>query len=250
MATSKATSKGIQLRANDQIVISIYNNICNEFIKYRKLELNDPFMERKTLSEEIFKKGYIIIKTSMKNNNSKTEWLKNVYIVFYHFLTSEMLKAADIKKIIQITNNMNGSSNPYDIILITQNSISTHIHNFIKEHQNKEKIIDAGRQNKLSCLFEHDEINCNCNRNNIYSYTYSNFIITVPKHILVPKYRVLTKEEREKVVNELFTKKSKLPKIKRIDPCVVWSHAIAGDVIEFERNDEVTGSSIYYRLVV
>ena len=32
--------KGLQIRANDQIVISIYKNICEEFINYRKLITN------------------------------------------------------------------------------------------------------------------------------------------------------------------------------------------------------------------
>ncbi len=237
-------SKGIQIRANDQTVISIYNNICKEFINYRKLILKDAVLENKTLSEETFKKGYIIIQCEI---DSEKNIKKNVFMILYHFITSDNLKAMDIKKMIQITNGLNKSEEPYDIIIITQNSVSTHITNFVKEHHSKEK----NKKVEIDkCLFEHEESNCNCQRNNIYLYTYSNFIITIPKHILVPGYRLLNKEERINVVSGLITKKSKLPKIKKADPCVIWSNATTGDILEFIRNDEVTGKSVYYRLVV
>jgi len=237
-------SKGIQIRANDQTVISIYNNICKEFIQYRKLVLKDTILDNKTLSEETFKKGYIIINCEIDTN---TDLTKNVFIILYHFISSDNLKAMDIKKMIQLTNGLNKSKESYDMIIITQNNVSTHITNFVKEHHAKEKnkTIDISK-----CLFEHDENNCNCQRNNIFLYTYSNFIITIPKHILVPEYRILNREERINVISSLITKKSKLPKIKKADPCVIWSNATTGDILEFIRNDEVTGKSIYYRLVV
>lgn len=57
-----APLKGLQIRANDQIVISIYKNICEEFIKYRKLNLDDPIMDNKTFSEEVFKKVMCVLK--------------------------------------------------------------------------------------------------------------------------------------------------------------------------------------------
>lgn len=246
-----AANKGIQIRANDQIVISIYKNICEEFVNYRGLVISDPIMDNKTLSEEIFKKGYVIIKckiNSDKYEDNKEQ--KNLYIVLYHFLTSDNLKAVDIKKVIQLTQNIENKSkkwSSHDIILITQNTVSTHISNFIREHQSKEKLQSAGK-----CLFDHGEKYCNCGRNNIFAYTYANFIITIPKHVLVPEYKVLSVDEKTNVLRQLYISNtgSKLPKIKKSDPCVIWSRAVPGDVIEFIRNDEVTGKSIYYRLVI
>lgn len=246
-----AANKGIQIRANDQIVISIYKNICEEFVNYRGLLVDDPIMDNKTLSEEIFKKGHVVIKCKINSDKyeSKKEQ-KSVYIVLYHFLTSDNLKAVDIKKVIQNTQSVENKAkkwNSYDIILITQNIVSTHISNFIREHQSKEKIQTGGK-----CLFDHGDKYCNCGRNNIFAYTYSNFIITIPKHILVPEYRVLSLDEKNSVLSQLYISSTggKLPKIKKSDPCVIWSRATPGDVIEFTRNDEVTGKSIYYRLVV
>ncbi len=244
-------NKGIQLRANDQIVISVYRNICEEFINFRGLLIDDVVMDNKTLSEEIFKKGFIIIKCKLNSSKYDNKEQKNVYIVLYHFITSENLKAADVKKTIQTTYNIENKDkkwNSYDIILITQNTVSTHISNFIREHQSKERL----QSNSGKCLFDHAEKQCNCNRNNLFAYTYSNFIITIPKHVLVPEYRILSSDEKDKTLRQLFINKSgnKLPKIKKSDPCVIWSRGIAGDVVEFIRDDEVTGKSVYYRMIV
>jgi len=240
-----APVKSINITANDQIVISVYKNICYEFTKYRNLSLENPIMEDSTFSEEVFNKGHVVIKcnfTSIKENNGKN---KNTYIILYHFIMSDQLKAADIKKMINKLKSQEGD-NSFDIIFITQNSVSTHLGNYIKEYL----ISSNSDREKISCMFEHDETYCNCHKNNIYTYTYYNFIITVPKHILVPDYKVLSKEESNEVIRQLYTKKSMLPKIKRNDPCVIWSSGNIGDIIQFTRNDEVTGKSIYYRVIV
>lgn len=239
--TSKA--KPIQISATDQTVISIYKNICENFVSHRKLEIISPIIEDKLLSQEIFTKGYIIIKC--KKITIHKEIQKFTYIVLYHFITSEILKALDVKKIISKV-NQEANGKPLDIILITQNTTSTHVANFIKEQnmnaENNEYIKE--------CLYEHDEKYCNCRKNNIYSFTYSNFIIDITKHILVPSYNILTKSQENKLLNDLNIKKGKLPKIKKSDPMVIWSNGNAGDIMKFIRKEEVTGESIYYRVIV
>jgi DNA-directed RNA polymerase subunit H (RpoH/RPB5) len=199
------------MRANDQIVGNVYKNITEEFIKYRKLTVVD-MLPYEVVSHELFTNGYTIINCLHSSENSDSE-SKQVKIVLYHFNTSEGLKAADVKKLVS-------KFNPSDeIILVTQNPVSTHVVNYIKT---------VG----------------------IVAYTYSNFIIVVPDHILVPKYRVLNTAESIELIENLYIKKSTLPKVKRSDATVIWSHAKPGDIIEYTRNDEVAGVSIYYRLVV
>lgn len=201
-----AAPKGLTIRANDQIVTNVYHNIVNEFVNYRGLQVtSDP---PENFAQEIFSKGHIIIETSDGD--------KKVYIVLYHFIVSESLKAVDVKKLVAKL-----SKSADEIILVTQNQVITHIANYIREAEVP-----------------------------IYAYTYCNFILVVPKHILVPKYKVLSKDEQDYIINKLNTKKSMLPKIKKTDPCVVWSTAKTGDIIEFTRADDVTGLSMYYRVVV
>lgn len=198
--------KGLTIRANDQIVANVYDNIIEEFLSYRGLTMVSEKLA--DFGQEIFSKGKVIIQTADKEG-------KKVYIVLYHFIVSENLKAADVKKLVS---KLDPES---ELILITQNQVSTHIMNFIKESPIQ-----------------------------IHAYTYCNFIICVPKHQLVPEYVVLTQEEQEEVISTLRTKKYMLPKIKKSDPCVVWSTGKQGDIIKFTRNDEVVGKSVYYRVIV
>jgi DNA-directed RNA polymerase subunit H (RpoH/RPB5) len=202
--------KGLAIRANDRIVASVYENITKEFVNYRGLTLIDNNIS--DFSQEIFSKGFIVLDTFNTNG-------MKVYIVLYHFIMSETLKAVDIKKLVAKFQKSNKEN--FEVILVTQNQISTHISNYIKEAPIT-----------------------------VHSYTYCNFILVVPKHILVPEYKVLTQDEQDELVNVLNTKKSMFPKIKKTDPCVVWSIAKSGDIIKFTRSDDVAGQSIYYRLVV
>jgi DNA-directed RNA polymerase subunit H len=241
------TSKGIHIRANDQTVISIYKNICQSFVNHRKLDIVSPIIEDKLFSQEIFTKGYIIIKCKKKdfNLNAQSKNLeKFTYIILYHFITSETLKAIDIKKIINKI-NVESKKKATDIIIVTQNALSTHAGNFLKDYSNQ-----SDYNNIEECLYEHDDKYCNCRKNNIFTFTYSNFIIDITKHILVPEYTVLTKSQENKLLNDINIQKSNLPKIKKTDPMVVWSNGNAGDIMKFIRKEEVTGNSIYYRVIV
>lgn len=204
-----AALKGLSIRANDQIVANVYRNITEEFVKYRGLEIEHQHID--DFSQEIFSKGSVII-NAMSNSGKKT------FIILYHFITSDNLKAVDVKKLVA---KLSKENDDYEIILVTQNQVSTHISNYIKEAP----VV-------------------------IHSYTYCNFILVVPQHILVPEYKVLSTEEQEHIVAKLNTKKNMLPKIKKTDPCVVWSTAKVGDVIQFIRPDDVVGRCVYYRVVV
>ena len=73
--------------------------------------------------------------------------------------------------------------------------------------------------------------------------------IDIFKHILVPKHRILSEEEKEALLRKYNVTLDKLPKILATDPVVVKLGAKIGDVIEIERNFE-NFKSKYYRVVV
>lgn len=73
-------------------------------------------------------------------------------------------------------------------------------------------------------------------------------------HFLVPKVRVLSKEEKEEVLKRFLIDESLLPKIFEDDPLVValkekGNKIVPGDVLEFIREDP-TGTYPYYRVVI
>ena len=105
--------------------------------------------------------------------------------------------------------------------------------------------------NKLSTHVS-KQINLLSNENKmIHSYVYDIFKIEIPKHSLCSPHSILSKEESDNLLNnELKIKKKNLAKIKINDPQIIWIGGKMGDIIKIERNSEITGKSIYYRVVI
>ncbi|MFH1237335.1 MAG: DNA-directed RNA polymerase subunit H [Candidatus Aenigmatarchaeota archaeon] len=74
--------------------------------------------------------------------------------------------------------------------------------------------------------------------------------INILEHVLVPKFRVLSDEEKARLLEKLKSTKEKFPKILQVDPIVTKIEAKKGDILEIKRKSEVAGEYVYYRLVV
>ena len=74
--------------------------------------------------------------------------------------------------------------------------------------------------------------------------------INVMEHYLVPKHRVLSREEAEKVLKKYGVTPFQLPYILVSDPVVKALNAKPGDIIEIVRESPTAGKAVYYRLVV
>ena len=214
----------------------IYNNLYTYF-NYKKLipldeKINDDDFIKHIYNNEYFTITTVTneynsddikeIKDNLDNINYKNEKnYKLTYILLFHYNTELYSKTQDLKKII---NTFKKNPFKYDIMLITKNEISTHVKNYIDSIKTKLSIIN---------------------------YTYKLFTIIIPKHILSNKHEILSKEEEEKILNNvLFCKKSNLPKIKLSDPQIIWSSGKIGDIVCITRYDDISGLSLYYRVIV
>lgn len=74
--------------------------------------------------------------------------------------------------------------------------------------------------------------------------------IEIIKHELVPKHEILSKKEKEEVLELYQTKEKRLPKILFTDPVIEMIGAKPGDVLKILRKSHTSGESVYYRLVV
>lgn len=228
------------------VLTKVYNNIF-EFLEYRGLkEVDDKRMDNTEFIKSINNNDYIIIDTV-------DPYGKHVFIVLFHHSTQTTFKTQDFKKLITVISSLNREKTNgdkahinYDVITITQAPLSTHVNNFISQINQAE----TTSKSTQVCPYGHGAKFCVCFKNNIYPYTYANFIIQIPKHVLVPEYKVLSQEEEAVVLYDLRTPKSWLPKIKMTDPMVVWSTAVRGSIIQITRCDDVAGESLYYRIVV
>ncbi len=238
----------------------VYNNIFN-FMPYRELIPIEQKMSDDEFNNYIHNNEYIIIPTvksrTLNNSNSVDDEIlqirnnmnnkdydnkyKLVFIVLFSQTSKIQLKTQDFKKVyLSIKYNQFN----YDIIFVSTKQLNSHINNFINSLDTNTQLFDH------ECLYKHDLKFCNCNKKNIYTYEYINFGLIIPNHIAVPKYRILPKDEEIELLEQIRTKKSNLPKIKRNDPMVIWSHGIIGNVVEIERNDLVSSVSMYYRVII
>ena len=73
--------------------------------------------------------------------------------------------------------------------------------------------------------------------------------VDVSKHELVPKHEIISAKEKEELIKKYGSLKN-FPRIYSTDPQVKLLNAKPGDVIKITRHNDVTGESIYYRVVV
>lgn len=74
--------------------------------------------------------------------------------------------------------------------------------------------------------------------------------IDVFSNRLSPQYRIMLKEEVDRLLSEYNIVVKDLPKIKLTDPATKLLDAKEGDVLEIKRDSKTAGQYSYYRLVV
>lgn len=220
----------------NQVLSVIYNNLYTYF-DYKEIIPLENKIEDTEFIKHIYNNEYYVIKTYSKHysdddvniiktniNNmlyKNTKELYLTYVVLFHYNSELYTKSQDFKKIL---NNLKKSPFKLNIIFITKIPLTTHVKNYINSIKNQLNIIN---------------------------YTYNLFTIIIPKHILSNKHIILSKEEEEHLLNDvLFTTKHNIPKIKITDPQIIWSPGKVGDIVAIERLDDITGQSLYYRVII
>lgn len=74
-------------------------------------------------------------------------------------------------------------------------------------------------------------------------------MFNITHHELVPKHVVLTEDESKKVIDDFDATKSQLPKLLPTDPVAKYYGMKTGTICKIVRNSQMTGESIYYRIV-
>ncbi|MCX6770187.1 MAG: DNA-directed RNA polymerase subunit H [Candidatus Micrarchaeota archaeon] len=69
---------------------------------------------------------------------------------------------------------------------------------------------------------------------------------SISSHELIPKHKLLSKDDSEKMLAHYHASKMQIPKIKAKDPALAELGAKTGQIVEITRLD----GSLYYRLVV
>ena len=75
------------------------------------------------------------------------------------------------------------------------------------------------------------------------------FAMELLKHKSLPKHRLLSSSELDKVLEQQLLRISDLPIINIQDPPVVWIGGRVGDVVAIKRNSDTASQALYYRRV-
>ena len=84
---------------------------------------------------------------------------------------------------------------------------------------------------------------------NIEIFLVKNLLVNVTKHIFVPKHEILSQEEGKEILEKFKCTRLQLPKILSSDAIAKYYGMKPGQICKITRNSNITGESIYYRLV-
>ena len=231
---------------SNQQLYTIYRNI-QSFYEYRNLVSLDDELPQDLFIKAIQKDKYMLLSSvdlsavasqdnlvdadklqsvknliSSYNEKSKTKDVRITNILLIYPGTECESKRANMMKLI---NHIRFPR--VDVIIITPSKISSGV---------------AKGLQSLSGLKEHSG-------HTFKAFTYTLLNSVLPKHELVPKYKILDDDE----VNQLkawFIDPDCLPKIFENDPQMVWIGATAGQVIKFTCISEITIETIGYCMVI
>ena len=127
---------------------------------------------------------------------------------------------------------------------VTSISKSSNIGDFIYDKKNAPKlIVVSGVTNKAYQQLQEDF-------KYIEVFTEQELMIDLVSHIVVPQHEMLNEEETQLFLKEYLLKKREIPKVFISDPVSKYFNAKVGQVFRIIRPSEVTGQSIYYRMVI
>ena len=79
----------------------------------------------------------------------------------------------------------------------------------------------------------------------------SNLLFNITEHELVPKYRIMSHDEKEQLIKKLYLEnENQLPFILITDPVAQFYGVKLGEVCEIEYNNHTNGKNKFYRLCV
>jgi len=199
-------------------MISLYHKYKNILLflsdkQYRNYKLVDKELSDKEFVDNIIKNEYIKITCKDKSDNT-----------IYCYLLPNNSKYLEIEYVTKLFNSLNKESTyGTKVIMITKYDLNKHI-----------------KKNYV-----------NYNNLTIYNFPHKYFIVPINKGPLCAKYRILSKDEAEELLNNLMKiNRYELRKIRVDDPQMIWIDANVGDIVECEDISFYSAFSCKYELVI
>jgi DNA-directed RNA polymerase I, II, and III subunit RPABC1 len=137
-----------------------------------------------------------------------------------------------------------------DVEKIGVKQIKSYI-DFMDENDVNQSIIIMKHSITAFALRTLEDFNTNFKDKFIEYFEYSDLLINITKHVLVPNHKVLNEQEKQDIVKKYQLKKdAQLPKLFRTDAISRYYGLRKGDIVKVVRPSSTNTSYITYRVVV
>lgn len=194
--------------------------------------LRNQYLVRRTVLEMLTDRGYSIDDYQLGSYEEFAEQFqgcikdasclrivvsKNKNTLFVHFSDEEKMSLKSVKMLVENLEKQDIK----DLVLVLREGISPAASKFIAEC-------------KLHItMFKEKEL-----------------LFNVTKHKLVYKHRIITNDEKEKLLRDKRIKEEQMPQILVSDPVAKYLGAKKGDVLEITRESETAITSLYWRRAI
>lgn len=203
----------------------IYNNL-QECYKYRNLKVADTKLYNLENCIKSFNMNRYYAEATVVDDVNKIN-RPCLFIICNDEIVSKM---ADFKKLLATISNKFDFNKFVKLSFISEHGFSTTIernhHNVFEEMKLSDKPIF------------------------IENLLYRHFTTIIPQGLYCSPHSILSKEEADKLIEQLFSKKINMARILHSDPQAIWINASKGDIIKIERVSENCGETDYFRLTI
>lgn len=187
-----------------------YKNVYTFATEWRHYNISTALMDEKTFRTNMQTDEYIYIEGIDPRHKKGAR-------IYLFSAESRYNKSVELKRL------LNNIKNPYLVILISYEPLSTYCRRVINSYAHLD----------------------------IKTYLHKIFDLVVPRGPLCYPHRILSQDEVQRLCNEdLFCKIIDLPKIYNDDPQCVWIGAESTDVVEIKMCSDIAGETVVYRLVI
>ena len=176
-------------------------------------EKKSPILEKNELIKTLQFYSYVKIKAMNKTDDN------DIMYIFIISDSSLVSKSMEFRKILNTITDKEAH-----LIIVSKDGIKTPVKKFLSNYTKKKLVVK--------------------------DLLYAHFKVDVRKNIIVPVHKLCTVEETKKIMDDnKIENLAHFPKIKSVDPQVLWTGGKPGQLIKIIRRD-VVGEVIYYRVIV